>query len=248
MGFFGKLWAVIRGFFIRSGDDLVSRSPEAIRAVFAAAIDDAKKRYKDMEKAVALLANERSKTEMTLSDLTKEEAELQRRLEGALALADADPTNDAHREAGSRYLKRIEEIHQRKLALSADLQGQRAKVEDYKAKLRSFTGEIDRLRREQGETVADFVSAKQVISLEDRLKGLSETSVDESLVAIREKVGQLKSQAKIAGEMRESSLGEVDTAYAIAGAEREASSRFDELLKARQAAKTGQAEKERDLG
>jgi phage shock protein A len=248
MGFFGKLWAVIRGIFIRSGDSLVSSSPEAIRATYAAAIDDAKKRYKEMEKAVALLANERSKTEMAIEDLKKEEADLQRRLEGALALAEAEPENNAHREAGQRYLARIEEIHQRRLALSNDLEAQRVKVEDFKTKLRSFTDEINKLKREQGEMVADFVSAQQVVSLEDRLKGISESAVDESLVAIRERVGQMKSQARIATEMRQSSLGEQDKAYEIAGAQREAASRFDELLKARQAAKVGQSEKERDLG
>lgn len=248
MGFFGKLWVVIRGFFSSSGDSLVSGSPEAIRATYAAAIDDAKRRYKDMEKAVALLANERAKTEMSIQDLKKEEIELQRRLEGALALAEAEPGNDAHREAGARYLKRLEEINQRKMALGAELDAQHAKVEDFKSKLRSFSDDINKLRREQGEMVADFVSAQQVVSLEDRLKGLSETSVDESLVAIRERVGQMKSQAKIATEMRQSSLGDQDTAYEVAGAQTVATNRFDELLKARQTAKTGQTEKERDLG
>ncbi len=58
MGFFGKLWARLRGMFIGAGDDLVSSSPEAIRATYAAAIDDAKRRYKEMEQAVALLARE----------------------------------------------------------------------------------------------------------------------------------------------------------------------------------------------
>jgi len=248
MGFFGKMWAMIRGVFIRAGDDMVSSSPEAIRATYATAIDEAKKRYKEMERAVALLARERERTELSLKELDKEEAELQKKLEGALAASEADPANAAHREAGTRYLSRIREIDERQAALAGDLEGQNAKVEEYKVKLRSFTNEIDKLKREQGELVAEFVSSQQVIRLEDRLKGLGESAVDESIVAIREKVAGLRAQAKIATEMGGSTLQSQDATYERIGAEREAQSRFDELLKARAAQKTGVADKERDLG
>ncbi len=248
MGFFGKMWAMVRGVFIRAGDDMVSSSPEAIRATYATAIDEAKKRYKEMERAVALLARERERTEMSLKDLDKEEAELRKKLEGALAASESDPTNSAHREAGTRYLSRIREIDERQDVLTGDLEAQSRKVEEYKIKLRSFTDEIDKLKREQGELVAEFVSHQQVIRLEDRLKGLGESAVDESIVAIREKVAGLRAQAKIATEMGGSTLQSQDTTYERLGAEREAQSRFDELLKARASQKAGVTDKERDLG
>jgi len=248
MGFFGKLWAVIRGFFIRAGDDMVSSSPDAIKSTYAVAIDEAKRRYKEMERAVALLAVERERTEMSLKELDREEGELQRKLEGALSAAEAAPDDLSHREAGTRYAARLNEIDQKQDSLAKDLDAQRDKVEEYKLKLRSFRTEIDRLKREQGEMVAEFVSHQQVIQLEDRLKGLGETAVDESLVAIRDKVANLRSQAKIAGEMGKSTVGAQDDKYERMGAEKEASARFDELLKARMEAKAGVKGKERDLG
>jgi phage shock protein A len=248
MGFIGKLWAVVRGFFIRAGDDVVSGGPEAIRATYASAIDDAKRRYKDMQQAVARLVRERARTEQSLKDLDIEEKELQKKLEGALAMAEAEPDNPSHREAGSRYLTRIREIDEKQAALTEDLDVQRDKVEGYKTKLRAFSDEIEKLKREQGEMVAEFVSSRQVIQLEDRLKGLGESAVDESIVAIREKVANLKAEAKVASEMSSSSTGAQDERYERVGAEKEAANRFDELLKARRAEKTGVAEKERDLG
>ncbi|MDD3473987.1 MAG: hypothetical protein PHS86_14495, partial [Syntrophaceae bacterium] len=84
MSFFGKLWTRIKGIFINAGDDVVSSSPEAIRATYATAIDESKKRYLEMEKAVALLAREREKTKQLLKDLEKEESEIKSRLEEAL--------------------------------------------------------------------------------------------------------------------------------------------------------------------
>jgi phage shock protein A len=248
MGFLGKVWAVIRGMFIRAGDDIVSSSPEAIKATYATAIDEAKKRYKEMERAVALLARERERTEMTLKSLEGEEVELQRKLEGALAAAETDPNNLSHREAGSRYLARLKEIDDKQAALAGELDVQSRKVEEYKAKLRTFTDEIDRLKREQGELVADFVSSQQVIMLEDRLKGLGETGVDESIVAIRDKVANMKAQAKVASEMSSATVTSQDQDYERIGAERDSQNRFDELLKNRAAQKAGVRDKERSLG
>jgi phage shock protein A len=248
MGFFGKLFTLIRGFFIRAGDDMVAGSPEAIRSTYAAAISDSQRRYKDLETAVALLARERERTEERLKDLDREELELTRKLEGALSAAEAQPSDPSHREAGIRYQTRIQEIDEIQLKLTQELEGQRNKVEEYKLKLRGFKEEIDRLKREQGEMVAEYVSNQQVIMLEDRLKGLGDTVVDQSVVAIREKVAGLKAQAKIASEMNSASLGSQDKAYEQIGAQTQAAQKFDDLLKARQQTKEGTKAKTRDLG
>lgn len=248
MGFFAKLWARIRGIFIQAGDDVVSSSPEAIRSTYAAAIDEAKRRYKEMERAVALLANEREKTETALKNMETEKSELQRKLEGALAAAESNPTEATHREAGIRYLTRIREIEGRQTTFATDLDTQRNKVEEYKSRLRSFSDEIEKLRKEQGQMVAEFISNQQLIQLEDRLRGLGESAVDASVGAIREKVAAMRSQAKIAAELRGTAVPSQDAEYERIGAEKEAASRFDELLKSRAAAKAGVPEKERDLG
>jgi|WetSurMetagenome_2_1015567.scaffolds.fasta_scaffold328552_1 phage shock protein A len=250
MSFFGKLWALVRGFFIRAGDDLVSQSPDAIKSTYAAAIQDAKRRYKDMEEAVALLARERERTEETLRSLDREEQELQKKLEGALSAAESEPNNSAHREAGTRYQLRIQEIDGKQATLTQELDAQSRRVEEYKTRLRSFMAEIEQLKREQGEMVADLMSSRQVLVLEDRLKGLAETSVDESIVAIREKVANLKAQAKIASEMSAATGGTQDQTYERIGDQALAANRFDELLKARLEAKAGAKDKEkaRDLG
>jgi phage shock protein A len=248
MGFFGKLWARIRGVFIQAGDDVVSSSPEAIRSTYAAAIDEAKRRYKDMERAVALLANEREKTETAIENMETDKSELQRRLEGALSAAESNPGDSTHREAGIRYLARIKDIEQRQATIAADLDAQKVKVEEYKSRLRSFSDEIEKLKKEQGQMVAEFVSNQQLIQLEDRLRGLGESALDESVVAIRDRVASLRAQAKIAAEMRGATVVNQDVEYERIGAEKEAASRFDELLKSRAAAKAGVPEKERDLG
>ena len=248
MGFFGRLIALVKGIFLQSGDDMVSSSPRAIHATYAAAIDDSKQRYKEMQEAVAMLARERQKTEDALKKLDEEERDLQRKLEGALAAAEAEPGNQAHVDAGTRYLSRMKEIDDKQESLAGELEAQKNKVEEYKSKLRSFYQEIEKLKREQGEMVAEFISNQRMLQLEDQLRGLADTAIDDSIVAIREKVGRMRQEVNIASEMRSTTEGPKDDLYEKMGAEREAANRFDELLKARARAKTGVPEKEREIG
>ncbi len=227
---------------------MVAGSPEAIKSTYAAAINEAQKRYKDLETAVALLARERERTEDRLKSQDRELRELEQKLEGALSAAEAQPDDPTHREAGIRYQTRIQEIQETEAKLSQDLELQKQKVEDYKVRLRAFKMEIDTLKREQGEMVAEYVSNQQVITLEHRLQGLGESAVDQSVVAIREKVANTRSQARIATEMNQASASHQDAKYEQIGAKKVAAEKFDELLRARTEAKEGAKVKTRDLG
>jgi phage shock protein A len=226
----------------------VSSSPEAIRSAYAAAIDEAKRRYKELERVVALLAGEREKTEMAAKELEKQRFELEKKLEGALAQAEADQNNSAHRDAGTRYISLIEEVDRKRTKLKEDLDFQKNKVEEYKLKLRTTTSEIEKLKREQNEMVAEYVSNRQLLQMEDRLRGLSLNGVDAALVAVRERVASMREHAKTASEMRGATLEGQDEVYARIGDEKQAAARFDELLKARSEAKSGVHTKDRDLG
>ncbi len=248
MSFFAQLWARFKGIFIRAGDDIVAGSPEAIRATYAAAIDEAGRRRQELREAVALLLRERDKVQGLLKTLQTEAADLQRRLEGALSKAEAEPDRIEHKEAGVRYLQRITEIEEKRKKIAEELDFQAKRVEEYKARLVTFDDEVERLRREQGEMVAEFVSNRQVLQLENRLKGLGESSVDESIVTIRERIGQMKAEVKLVTEMSGTTVRTQDDAYERAGAEKEARQRFDELLKARATENTPVPDKERDLG
>jgi phage shock protein A len=201
-----------------------------------------------MEGAVALLARERERTAQTLKELEREEDELQQKLEGALTAAEAEPQNPVHRERGTHFQMRIQEIDNKQLSLTQELDTQSRKVEEYKGRLRSFMDEIEKLKKEQSEMVAVYVSTQQMLSLEDRLKGIGETAVDESIIAIREKVENMRARAKIAAEMGSTKTEIHDKNYEELGKQKLAESRFDELLKARMENKQGAKNKVRDLG
>jgi hypothetical protein len=248
MAFFRRLWTRIRGTFLRFRKNGLPSSPEAIRTAYASAIDEAKRRYKELERVVAILASEREKTELAIKDSEKRRAELDKLLNAVLARAQSDPNNDAHRSAGTRYLSLMDEIDRKQVKLKEDLRFQKDKVEEYKLKLRSSTSEIERLKREQSEMIAEYVSNRQLLRLEDRLRGLSERGSDASVVALREKIATMREHAKLVSEMRGATLEGQDEVYARIGNERQAAARFDELLKARSRDATEAGTKNRDLG
>jgi phage shock protein A len=248
MAFFKKLWARLWGMLTISGNEADSSSPEAIRAAYATAIDEAKRRYKELERVVALLASEREKTALVLKELEKQRSDLENQLNEALLAAESDPTNAAHREEGARHIALIDAIESRIAKLKENLDFQKNKVEEYRVRLGSTTSEIEELKREQSEMVAQFVSNRQLLQLEDRLRHFSANATDEALAAIREKVAAMRGQAQVAADLRGAALDVHDEFYVRIGEKKLAEARFEELLKTRHVGKTEISAKERELG
>jgi phage shock protein A len=76
----------------------------------------------------------------------------------------------------------------------AELQG---KVGQYKEKLNDMQKRIHDLKKQEADAIADIVSSKQIISLNDRLNNLSTELDDRNLQAIQERRGSLKAQAQL---------------------------------------------------
>jgi hypothetical protein len=108
---------------------------------------------------------------------------------------------------------------------------------------------VDDLKREAAEMQVEYMAAQNTLRLEEKLQGIAtHSAVDESIIAIREKVANMKAQVRVATEMRGATQGE--DVYAEIGAEKLAAERFDELLKESQLAKSPveALQKVRDLG
>lgn len=244
--FLKKLWVLLTGMFIRKGNNLVASSPEAIRSTYAAAISEAKVRYKDMQQALALMMNQQRRLEKSLLDLENQHLVFDQKLQGAVRMAQTEPENTLHKQAGAKYLSTLEDIDKRKARIEAELNGYEETLTAYNNQLMNARTEVDRLKEEEVAMISEFVSSQQRVQLEERLAGLSTTSaVDESLVAIREQVERMKSEADIASKIRVT--GETDV-YAEIGAEQTAAARFEELVKAKQQTKAAVNQTERSLG
>jgi phage shock protein A len=231
--FLRQIWVIVRGWLIRTGDDLVSSGPDRIKSTYAAAIQDAMKQYQDMKVGLGMIMQQKTRLQNILEHIEDELKSLDVKFEGALQAAQMDPDSERHRQEGQRFLERMEKLDKKKGRTTIELEQLASRLEEYKGKLTEMYAEVDRLRKEKGEMVAEFISAQSTLRLEEKLAGLpSESTIDEAVVAVRERVENLKAQVQIATEMR-GAITEKDSLYEELGANKRVESAFDKLLKAR---------------
>jgi phage shock protein A len=247
INFLKKLLVRVFGWLHVAGDDLVTSSPDSIKSTYTLAIKEAGENYNEMQRGLAMMMQQQQRIKNMMDSLDKSETDTEAKLRGAVEMAQSDPDNPIHKVAGSKYLVRLDEVKKKKEQQINDLGSLTHMIEDYKLKLGTMRVQIDDLKREQAEMTVEFIAAQNNLRLEEKLQGISTTSaVDESIIAIREKVENMKAQVQVAAEMRGTS--QKDDVYAEIGAEKQAAARFDELLKARQTKVLEPQLKERDLG
>lgn len=235
-------------FIMQAADDQFTGSVDGIGAAFDMQRDTLVERFSGLRDAIAQVEAVLEEKRSRLEKLNEEEDELLKKREGALTLAEqaqasgATEDYDKHAAAFERFQVRIEEIEQIQERLKADLEDTSQTMSRYMLQLQDMQTEIERLPTVKAEAIADFVSAKQIIELNDRLQGL-ETSIDRGPIsAVLEANRQLTAKARITEKLAGADVRVQDKEYARAGRVSTARSKMDEMLAARKAEKEGAKE------
>jgi len=208
--------------------------------------------YKGLRNAIsdveAVLEDKRQR----LEDLNREEEDLLSKREGALAMAEkAKEANDQkgyeqHAHAFERFQTRIDEIEQTQARLGTEVAEASNSMDKYMIQLQDFQAEIERMPNQKAEAIADFVTSKQIVELNDRLHGL-ETSIDRGpIAAVLEANKRLTAQARISEKLSKVDVRLQDKEYEKVGRVSTARSKMDQMLAARKLEKeqkTGETEK-----
>lgn len=232
-------------YIIDAADAQFTGSVDGIDAAFEMHRDTLVERYQGLRDAIseveAVLEDKRDR----LEKLNQEEEELLGKREGALNLAEqAKESGDnegyeKHAVAFERFQVRIDEIEQTQERLHADLDETSKTMNRHMLQLSELQAEIEKLPEQKSEAIADFVSSKQIIELNDRLQGL-ESSIDRGPIsAVMEANRKLTAKARISEKLAGTDVRLQDKEYARAGRESTARSKMDEMLAARRAEKKG---------
>jgi len=239
MGLFSAIWIRIRGFFLKTSDELVSGSPDAIRATYRTVEEREIQQYNEMLDAVASLMRQREDTLQELERVQNQVDVYEEEMEGALAFAESESENmEEHRAAYERAFGQKDRFQQRAEELDARAEQLTERVEGYKLQLQEFQGRIESIRQEGDESVADLVSSQAIIRIEQRIQGLSTESTDQALSAVRRRVADTKAKAQITSELAGTDVARQRQRYRAAGRQSAGSSAFDEMLEQRQQGKT----------
>ncbi len=190
MGFFQRLSNLWSGFLGLWMSNLESSNPEA---VYESAIAERVERYQELRKAVGNIVYLRNKVSEELEAKEKELREVQQQLPIAVEEGEDDVALVLI-EKKDQLASRIEE-------LSAELDKVERQADDAKASLVSFQNEIEKLKREKEQMLAEKANAEARIEVQETLSGLSTEADVKALDTVRQSIHKLKAEADVGAEV-----------------------------------------------
>jgi chromosome segregation ATPase len=248
----GRFFAAIRRwfefFFLRRSEDVrrsadgqFTGSVEGIRAAYAIDRDRLAKDFRGLQEAVAQVLTVVEDKKIRLERLDAEEKDLQVQVNGAIRAAEqaqATADNASYEKAQAaytRYKARLTEIDGQQESLTTDVAGLEKSIQTHMSRLTEFQARLEALPQEEAETVADFVSARQIIELNNRLMNASDSLREGPTATVREQVRQMSSQARITEKLAGTDVRLQDQEYATLGHALEGSDSLEAVLRARKA-------------
>ncbi len=252
-------WFKSIGYFFSGNIDANRRNLDTNPHVMAARYDDIVRdktgRFHQYKQAVAALIAQQEGKIHTAKTLTEETRKLETLKAGALAKAkkkveelkgqgvaqDQIRNNDDYMKCLSAYndfTSTLTEKNQRIEELEKDIDDYGARINEHKLQMQGLMREIDEIREESKDAVADVISAKEEKEISDALAGLSQDGSDADLQELRKLRTEVKAEARISKELsgtKELALEQEFLAYAQ---QSEHSDEFDALIGLAESAET----------
>jgi chromosome segregation ATPase len=196
----------------------VSKNPYAVQATYTNIIEEKKKRIQQYKEAVAGLIAQEEKKLATVKRLGEETAKLERLKQGAAAKAKklvaglqaqgqsleaikADEEYQRCLSAFHDFSTTLDEKNEHIAELEADLGTYAKNIADHKIQLQQLLRELDKLRSEAKEAVADVITAREEKEIADMISGISEDRTSKELEQMRELRREMKAEARISHEL-----------------------------------------------
>ena len=222
------LFGQAEGTTERATDKLLVSSPEAIRNQYRKTREDWAKDYNDMKSSIAQLIQIKDDKLQEIKKLQGLIEELDLKMNGAINLYKQTQDERLKEEYGKlAYTK--EEAFSKIESITNEVNEQEKVIATFKNRLTALQTDIENLKKEEAETIADIVSSKKVNELNSKLQGLSRNYQTKNLDAIRDARKQLKSEAKLSSELSGFEKSEMDQKLIASG---KVSKHFDAFDKA----------------
>lgn len=251
MGLFRSIgqWFKALGYLLTgrvdSARSVLETNPHAVRAKFDTIIREKKSRIQEYQKAVATLVAQQEKKMATVKSLTEEMRRLENLKTGAAAKAkqiveqlagqsdEAIRDNDEYKKclaAFNDFSSTLAEKQARIQELEAAINEYSQSIGNHKIQLQQLLRDVDGLKAEAAETVADIITAKEEKELGDLLTGISEDSASQELDRMRDLRQQVKAESRISRELAGTDTKMQEAEFLDYARTSEASSEFDALI------------------
>lgn len=193
----------------------LSTNPAVVQATYDRVIEEKTKRIHQYKEAVGAMIAQQEKKKSTLVKLTDDVARLKKLRDGAAAMArkvveryngdteavKQDPEYLKCQAAYKDFTSTLAEKEAHCAELESDIAEFDQGINGHKTSLQSLLREIDKIRQEKHETVAEMLTAKEEKEIADMLAGISKDRTHEELQELRDIRDQAKATARVSREM-----------------------------------------------
>ena len=256
-------WLKALGYLVTGQVDAARRTldanPHVVRAKYDEIVGEKTKRIQQYKQAVAQLIAQEQRKVSKLKELHGDIERLEKLKAGALAKA--KKTTEGLKAAGKSmaeikadvdyqkclaayndFTTTLAEKQERITEIEADVEEYGKSIGEHKVQLQSLLREIEKIKQESAETVADVITAQQEREIADALSGIAEDGTAEELQGLRNMRQELKAEAKISKDLSGMDARSQEVEFLEYARTSEAADEFDALLGLSEAVDTAPAE------
>ena len=215
--FFKAIWYTLTGRAHESADRMME-NPEAVRGAYEDIIKDKKGNIQRYKAAIGQLIALVEQKKSAVKNLTDEVDRLEELKAGAIAKAQqtaaalqgeglAQEEIKQHAEytrcvtAYQDFNSNLTEKTGRITELENEIEGAQADIESHKVQITSLHRDLDQIKSEQSEAVADLITAREQEEIADMLSGISMDGTSAELTRMREIREKAKARSTVAQEL-----------------------------------------------
>ena len=257
--FFKAIWYTLTGRAHESADRMME-NPEAVRGAYEDIIREKQGNVQRYKQAIGQLMALVEQKKGTLKGLTDDINRLEDLKSGAIAkakttAAELQRSGMAPEEVkqDSEYVRcvtayndfhsTLEEKNARVIELEADIERAQEDIEAHKLQITSLHRDLNKIKTEQSEAVADLITAREQEDIADMLSGISMDGTSAELTRMREIREKAKGRSKVAQELAGTDSRTEEEEFLTAARTTAASEEFDSLIFGAQQTDTAPAQK-----
>lgn len=261
-------WFKAVGYLLTGQIDAARRAldtnPHAVRAQYDSIVRDKLGQIQTYKQAVAGLIAQQENKIGKINSLSEEAEKLKRLKAGALAKAKQTVAHLQQQgkskeevQASEDYLRclsafndfssTLTEKQERIAELDRDVEEYKGSIANHKVQLRQLIRDVEKIKSESHEAVADVITSKQEKELADMLTGIAADGSSEELQRLRQMRQEIKAEARISKELAGTDTKAQEAEFLDYARKSTASSEFDSLIGLSDKP-TGEADKSKDPG
>ncbi len=222
----------------------MSANPDVIRATYDRVIEQKTMRIHQYKDAVGAMIAQDEKKKSTLKRLSEEVAHIKKLRDGAATMAKRvverhngdteavknDPEYIKCQAAFKDFSSTLGEKEDRCRELEQEITEIGKGIGGHKTQLESLLRELDKIRQEKHEAVADLITATEEKEIADLISGISKERTNEELQELRDIRDQAKATARVSREMAGTDVARSEAEFLDYAAKSAANDEFDKLI------------------